>query len=121
MIKKKRNQERRDRNDRVKYATLLFVGAYTILTYCSLQVAQDTENRQLRSYLGPVSAGIEQPVIGGPLRVHIEVKNFGLTPAYRHHMKSLQQVVPKVNDSAYSLDDYRIQPHGNEVTIYPRS
>jgi hypothetical protein len=88
----------------VSLFTLIFVGAYTVLTFCTLHTAQeqvaisrDVERRQLRAYVGLQDAALqcpncrvvnfEQPVPTNETTVEsadvftIWAKNGGLTPA----------------------------------------
>jgi hypothetical protein len=81
----------------VRVLTLVFVGAYTILSYCQLKLSENTARRQLRAYVGWTGNNVNLRCLscGIPAKttekaddittdntVSIEIQNFGLTPAY---------------------------------------
>lgn len=80
----------RDWHNKVSVLTLLFVAAYTVLTYCALRnsndqitISRDTEDRQLRPYLYAVPGRFNLIMKGNTLvfALNPEVNMFGQTPA----------------------------------------
>jgi len=84
--------------------TLLFVAAYTVLTYCALQnvheqvsISRDTEQRQLRAYIGIEKADlfIDEKMISGL----VSLKNAGQTPAY--DFSKWDQMATRPSDTSF--------------------
>ncbi len=86
-------------------------------------VAKDTEQRQLRAYIGVVPPADNQvinsffPPIAPDVR--LTPKNFGVTPAYKaqHHTGMGIYPYPIPKDFAYPLETPITPP--NPITIYP--
>jgi hypothetical protein len=80
------------------------VGIYTLLTLgiavvalCQLQTSRDSEQRQLRAYVGVVHPNgplIDHATPPGIPLVVFDIKNFGQTPAYKMTYRSAIAVGP---------------------------
>jgi hypothetical protein len=87
----------------VSLFTLLFVGIYTALTYCTLQyaddalkVSRDTERRQLRAYLyvdhGSLAPKGPSFDAGTPIGATINLHSAGSTPAYKLRLAATVEI-----------------------------
>jgi hypothetical protein len=83
-------------------------------------ISEDTEERQLRAYIGPVDAFPDRFEVGQNINFHIAVKNFGNTPAVHFHLKSNEGIEPRSADYSYQIQEYRLQHTVQSVTIYPK-
>jgi len=69
--------------NKVSFATLVFVGIYTVITGGQFFIAKDQEQRQLRAYLTVDAVGITRFNNSDPIEGGIQFKNTGQTPAYK--------------------------------------
>jgi len=68
----------------IQIAILTFVALYTVLTFCLLLTSRDTEQRQLRAYMGiEFGAVLLDSPMGGAVTAWLRFKNYGATPAYK--------------------------------------
>jgi hypothetical protein len=104
-------------------ATLLFVGAYTVITYCLLQTSQDTERRQLRAYVGastgdsPTISSMYPPALPS---LTVYIKNTGQTPAYQVTHLSGAAVGPYPLPKTFDFSN-TMQPDDlpEPITVFP--
>ncbi|MGY4237261.1 hypothetical protein ACVIIW_006208 [Bradyrhizobium sp. USDA 4449] len=69
--------------NKVSFATLLFVGAYTVITIFMWCTQRDTEYRQLRAYVLSQHVKVFISNTAPNLKIELVFKNYGSTPAYR--------------------------------------
>ncbi len=69
-------------NNWIRLATFLFVGAYTFLTYCTLQETHTDNVAGQRGYIFP--SGVTWDTAGtNPFLIAVNFKNGGVTPIYK--------------------------------------
>jgi hypothetical protein len=105
------------------FAFLAALGGITAAVFTGWQawVAQDTEKRQLRSYVG-ISPGDVTLQEGTPAVVVINFKNFGQTPAYSVTLHGRAEQLPYPLPTSFVFPDYSPQSIlAEQLTVYPQS
>jgi len=107
--------------------TLLFVGAYTVLTFFLLSSSQeqvkiirDTEQQQLRAY---VSAGVEQypDIAAEHLDLTVLMKNHGQTPAFKMYGWAVMLISDyyPLPQEVVQQNEARFDNKGDESILFP--
>jgi hypothetical protein len=102
----------------IQVAILLFVGSYTVFTFCLLLTSRDTEQRQLRAY---VLVSESEVTLTDPetSRIRVQIKNYGLTPAYEGFGWNCI-IVGRYSKTAKSIDVETIFPVPPDEGIGPK-
>jgi hypothetical protein len=81
----------------------------------SVEVTEDTAKRQLRAYVGTISVPVEKLSVGAPPRICINIRNFGLTPAYK--LQSWIDIVHAGTES--EVEQYSLPFRESLIVLYP--